>query len=226
MSGLEDMINRFNEMNIISRIIVGCCAVWIVLFIISLIGNLVLGIPYDSYTEDTNTKYADFTQLDLNGDGGLSFDEVKSYDHTSKYSISENDLYEMFVYCDKNDNGLLIGGEYDHYVIKVKGFINDLENKEKKAQREAQERAKKSSSSSSSSSNSNPFALRSGSSSDGDGAETCPYCGSEAIYESGGVYRCGECGATISNPDDLNLNYEEGYYELTLPSFYYSMNLV
>jgi hypothetical protein len=24
----------------------------------------------------------------------------------------------------------------------------------------------------------------------------------------------------------LNLNYEEGYYELTLPSFYYSMNLV
>ncbi|MBO7518683.1 MAG: hypothetical protein J6T31_06185, partial [Methanobrevibacter sp.] len=163
--------------------------------------------------------------LDIDGDGGLSFDEVRSYDHNSKYSISENDLYEMFVYCDKNNNGRLVGGEYDHYVTRVKMFIDDLENKEKKAQREAEERAKKSSSSSSSS-NSNPFALRSGSSSDGDGAETCPYCGSEAIYESGGVYKCGECGSTIYNPDDLILNYEEGYYELTLPSFYYSMNLI
>ncbi len=225
MSGLEDMINSFNEMNIVSRIVIGCCAVWIVLMIISLIGNLVLGIPFDSYTEDVATKYTDFTQLDIDGDGGLSFDEVRSYDHNSKYSISENDLYEMFVYCDKNNNGRLVGGEYDHYVTRVKMFIDDLENKEKKAQREAEERAKKSSSSSSSS-NSNPFALRSGSSSDGDGAETCPYCGSEAIYESGGVYKCGECGSTIYNPDDLILNYEEGYYELTLPSFYYSMNLI
>lgn len=225
MSGLEDMINGFNEMNIVGRIVVGCCAVFIVLMILSLVGHAVLGIPTDSFTEDTSTRYKDFAQLDINGDGGLSFDEVKSYDHNSKYSISQNDLYEMFVDCDKNDNGLLKGAEYDHYVIKVKGFIDDLENKEKRAQREAQERAKKSSSSSSSS-NSNPFPLRSDSSSDGDGAETCPYCGSEAIYESGGVYRCGECGRTIYNPDDLNLNYEEGYYELTLPSFYYSMNLV
>ena len=225
MSGLEDMINGFNEMNIVGRIVVGCCAVFIVLMILSLVGHAVLGIPTDSFTEDTSTRYKDFAQLDINGDGGLSFDEVKSYDHNSKYSISQNDLYEMFIDCDKNDNGLLKGAEYDHYVIKVKGFIDDLENKEKRAQREAQERAKKSSSSSSSS-NSNPFPLRSDSSSDGDGAETCPYCGSEAIYESGGVYRCGECGRTIYNPDDLNLNYEEGYYELTLPSFYYSMNLV
>ena len=223
MSGLEDMINGFNEMNIVGRIVVGCCAVFIVLMILSLVGHAVLGIPTDSFTEDTSTRYKDFAQLDINGDGGLSFDEVKSYDHNSKYSISQNNLYQMFVDCDKNDNGLLKGAEYDHYVIKVESFINDLENKEKKAQREAQERAK-SSSSSSSSSNYNPFPLRSDSS--GDGAETCPFCGSEAVYESGGVYRCGECGRTIYNPDDLNLNYEEGYYELTLPSFYYSMNLV
>jgi hypothetical protein len=225
MSGLDDMFNRYNEMNIVSRIVIGCCAVWIILMILSLIGHMVLGVPLDSFTEDTATRYKDFAQLDANGDGGLSFDEVRSYDHSSKYSISQSDLYEMFRRCDKNDNGLLIGGEYDSYVAQVKGFINDLESKEKRAQREAQEKAK-SSSSSSSSSNSNPFALRSGSSSDGDGAETCPYCGSEAIYESGGVYKCGECGSTIYNPDDLNLNYEEGYYELTLPSFYYSMNLI
>jgi DNA-directed RNA polymerase subunit RPC12/RpoP len=97
-----------------------------------------------------------------------------------------------------------------------------LKNQKEKAQREAKERAKNSSKSSS---NYNPFPLQSGSSSDGDGAETCPYCGSEAIYESGSGYRCAECGHYISNPDDLNLNYEEGYYELILPSFSYSMNL-
>ena len=119
---------------------------------------------------------------------------------------------------------MLIGGEYDNYVYRVKSHINDLKKQKEKAQREAQN--KKSSSSSSSSSDYNPFALRSGSSSDGDGAETCPYCGSEAIYGSGNGYRCAECGRYISNPDDLNLNYEEGYYELTLPSFIYSMNKV
>ena len=40
------------------------------------------------------------------------------------------------------------------------------------------------------------------------------------------LMKCGECGSTIYNPDDLILNYEEGYYELTLPSFYYSMSLI
>ncbi|MBQ2961927.1 hypothetical protein [Methanobrevibacter sp.] len=221
MSGIEDMINTFNEMGIIKRIIVGCCAVWIILMILTLLGHAILGIPLDSYTEESPTKYTDFVQLDANGDGGLSFDEVKRYDHNSEFSLSESELYTIFKRCDKNDNGLLIGGEYDYYVISVKSHLSDLKSQKEKAQREAQERAKKSSSSSS---DSNPFALRSGSSGDGDGAETCPYCGSEAIYQSGNVYKCAECGGTIGNPDDLNLNYEEGYYELTLPSFYYSMN--
>ena len=221
MSGIEDMINTFNEMGIIKRIIVGCCAVWIILMILTLLGHAILGIPLDSYTEESPTKYTDFVQMDANGDGGLSFDEVKRYDHNSEFSLSESELYTIFKRCDKNDNGLLIGGEYDYYVISVKSHLSDLKSQKEKAQREAQERAKKSSSSSS---DSNPFALRSGSSGDGDGAETCPYCGSEAIYQSGNVYKCAECGGTIGNPDDLNLNYEEGYYELTLPSFYYSMN--
>lgn len=222
MSRIEDMINTFNEMGIIKRIIVGCCAVWIILMVLTLLGHAILGIPLDSYTEESPTKYTDFVQLDANVDGGLSFDEVKSYDHNSEFSLSESELYTIFKRCDKNDNGLLIGGEYDYYVISVKSHLSDLKAQKEKAQREAQERAKKSSSSSSS--DSNPFALRSGSSGDGDGAETCPYCGSEAIYQSGNVYKCGECGGTIGNPDDLNLNYEEGYYELILPSFFYSMN--
>ena len=224
MSSIEDFINQFNEMNIIKRIIVGCCAVYLILMIITLLGHAILGIPWDSYTEETPTDYTDFVDLDLDGNGGLSFDEVKYYDHNSEFTISDSDLYNIFERCDKNGNGLLIGGEYDHYVISVKMHLDDLKNQREKAQREAQEKAKNSKSSSSS--NDNPFALRSGSSSDGDGAETCPNCGSEAVYSSGNGYRCGECGYYISNPDDLNLNYEEGYYELTLPSFIYSMNNV
>ena len=223
LSSIEDMINTFNEMGLIKKIIVGCCAVYLVLMIITLLGHAILGIPLDSYTEETNTKYTDLVQLDSNGDGGLSFDEVKNYDRSSEFSISQSDLQSIFDRCDKNGNGLLIGGEYDNYVYRVKSHINDLKKQKEEAQRESQN---KKSSSSSSSSDYNPFALRSGSSSDGDGAETCPFCGSEAIYSSGGGYKCAECGRYISNPDDLNLNYEEGYYELTLPSFIYSMNKV
>ena len=219
MSSIEDMINTFNEMGTVKKIIVGCCAVYLVLMIITLLGHAILGIPLDSYTEETTTKYKDFEDLDLNGDGGLSFDEVKYYDHNSEFSISQSELQSIFDRCDKNDNGLLIGGEYDNYVSSVRNYLNDLQKQKEKAQREAQEKAK---SSSSSSSDYNP--LRSGSSGDGDGAETCPFCGSEAIYSSGGGYKCAECGRYISNPDDLNLNYEEGYYELTLASFYYSIN--
>lgn len=225
MSGLEDMINTFNEMGTVRKIIVGCCAVYLVLMVITLIGNAILGIPLESYTEESPTKYTDFDQLDLDGNGGLSFDEVKNYDHNSEFSISHSQLESIFDSCDKNGNGLLIGEEYDHYVLKVKNYLKDLEKQRKNAQKEVKEKAK-SSSSSSSSSNYNPFALRSGSSGDGDGTETCPYCGSEAVYESGNGYRCAECGNYISNPDDLLLNYEEGYYELTLPSFIYSMNKV
>ena len=221
MSSIEDMINTFNEMGTVKKIIVGCCAVYLVLMIITLLGHAILGIPLDSYTEETTTKYKDFEDLDLNGDGGLSFDEVKYYDHNSEFSISQSELQSIFDRCDKNDNGLLIGGEYDNYVSSVRNYLNDLQKQKEKAQREAQEKAK---SSSSSSSDYNPFALRSGSSGDGDGAETCPFCGSEAIYSSGGGYKCAECGRYISNPDDLNLNYEECYYELTLASFYYSIN--
>ena len=191
--------------------------------IITLLGHAILGIPWDSYTEETPTDYTDFVDLDLDGNGGLSFDEVKYYDHNSEFTISDSDLYSMFERCDKNGNGLLIGAEYDHYVFSVKSHLEDLKAQKEKAQREAQERAKKSSSSSSSSSSSHSH---SSSYDSYDGAETCPYCGSEAVYSSGNGYRCAECGNYISNPDDLNLNYEEGYYELTLPSFINSINKV
>ncbi len=222
MSSIDDMISKFNEMGIIKKIIVGCCAVYLVLMIITLLGHAILGIPMDSFTEESPTDYTDFVDLDIDGDGGLSFDEVRDYDHNSEFTISDSELYSIFERCDKNGNGLLIGGEYDHYVISVKMHLDDLKEQKEKAQREAQERAKKSSSSSSSSSSSHSYSNYDSY----DGAETCPNCGSEAVYSYGNGYRCAECGYSINNPDDLNLNYEEGYYELMLPSFIYSMNKV
>ena len=37
------------------------------------------------------------------------------------------------------------------------------------------------------------------------------------LYETGGHYRCAECGSNIYNPDDLELGYWEGYMELLAP---------
>ena len=105
MSSIEDLISQFNEMGIIKKIIVGCCAVYLVLMIITLLGHAILGIPLDSFTEEAPNDYKDFDQLDLNGDGGLSFDEVKYYDHNSEFSISQSELQSIFDRCDKNDNG-------------------------------------------------------------------------------------------------------------------------
>ena len=49
LSSIEDMINTFNEMGLIKKIIVGCCAVYLVLMIITLLGHAILGIPLDSW---------------------------------------------------------------------------------------------------------------------------------------------------------------------------------
>ena len=132
MSGIDDMISKFNEMGTIKKIIVGCCAVYLVLMIITLLGHAILGIPLDSFTEETPTKYIDFADLDTDGDGGLSFDEVRYYDHNSEFTISDSDLYNIFERCDKNGNGLLIGGEYDHYVISVESHLKDLKAQKEK----------------------------------------------------------------------------------------------
>ena len=150
MSSLDELIKSFNEMGTVRKLIVGCCAVYLILMIITLLGHAILGIPLDSYTEESATKYKDFEVLDLDGNGGLSFDEVNDYDHNSEYYISQSELENIFDRCDKNGNGYLIGAEYDNYVYRVKSYLKDLKQQEEKAKREAQEKAKSSSSSSSS----------------------------------------------------------------------------
>ncbi len=133
-------------------------------------------------------------------------------------NVSSSELRSIFKRCDKNDNNLIAGAEYDNVLYKIKDYFKSLEKKRKEAQAQSSSLSSSSSGYSSSSSSSSGYSSSSSSSYDySDNSESCPYCGSEAIYESGGVYKCASCGATISNPDDLNLNYDEGYMDLLAP---------
>lgn len=197
-SNSNGLLENFRSMSNFKKIITACCAVFIVLFILSL-GAQALGFNMESYTEN-QTAMHDYASLDLDDDGALCLEELEV-----EYSnVSSSKLSSIFQKADKNNNGLIKGAEYDMFRYLLNEHFKELEKKSK-------EKTSSSSSSSSSGSSSykSPFAL---SDSSDDGAETCPFCGSEAVYESGNSYRCAECGRTISNPDDLNLNYDEGYY--------------
>lgn len=202
-SRIGDFKEQFNSMGKFKKIIVCCCAVYLVLMVLALLSHAFFGIPLEFYTEEEDSKY-DFSDIDLNGDGALDFEEVSSYFTT----VPRSELSSIFDRADKNDNGLIKGAEYDNLVLKIEDYFENLE-KAKNA-----EKSNKDSSSSASSSSSSSISSHSSSDYSGDGFETCPYCGSEAVYYSGDTIKCQECGRTISNPDDLDLNYYEGNYLL------------
>ena len=197
-SFIDAYIEKFKSMGTIKKIVTACCAVFLVLMVLSVVSRLALGLPLDYYTEAEGPSH-DYSFMDLDGDGALCLEEFEI-----EYSnVSSSELEQIFEKSDKNGNGLIKGAEYDMARYLINEHFKSLEKKKTQSKKSSS----KSSSSSSSGSNYNPFPLVSD-----DGYETCPYCGSEAIYESGNSYRCAECGRSISNPDDLNLNYEEGYY--------------
>lgn len=211
---------RFKQMSGFKRLSITCFSSFLVALVIYLIAFAILGIPLDSYTEQTETSYADFSNYDLNGDGGISFDEIREYDSVSgsSYVVPQSEIQAMFESSDKNHNGLLKGAEFDNYIRKFNDYMDELERKAKS------EQSSKSSSSSSGGrdySSGSSKATNSLNNQEYDRSEgyvlTCPYCGSESVYESGGYYRCAECGSSIYNPDDLELGYWEGYMELLAP---------
>ena len=182
-----------------------CCYVPIILLVISTVWALI----YHGYAESFDTRYpSDFKNLDLNGDGKLSFEEISQ----AEWLVDDSSLEEYFNEADTNHNGYLKGHEFDI-------FGDDILNHDSAS----------STSSSSSGSSSKGRDYSSGSnkysnnlnSHEYDRSEgyilTCPYCGSESVYETGGYYRCAECGSNIYNPDDLELGYWEGYMELSAP---------
>lgn len=194
-----------------------CCYVPIILFILI----LAFSVVHHQFAESFPTDYGDdFDYLDLNGDEKLSFDEISIVN----WNMSDSKISEYFNEADTNNNGFLKGHEFDIFGDNVKNYHRHSEDSSSSS-----DKYKYSSSSSSSGSSSNGRDYNTGNSKatnslnnqEFDRSEgyvlTCPYCGSEAVYETGGHYRCAECGRNIYNPDDLELGYWEGYMELISP---------
>ena len=188
-----------------------CCYVPVILLIIATAWALI----YHNYAESFSTDYGDeFNYLDSNGDGKLSFDEISHVD----WYVDDSKLNEYFDDADTNHNGFLKGHEFDLFVDDV---IDETSSSSEDSSSDNDKYKYSSSSSSRSSSGSSKYRNdlnnhEYDSSSEGY-VLTCPYCGSEAVYESGNGYRCAECGSYISNPDDLELGYQEGYMDLMVP---------
>ena len=192
------------------------CCVFPLIFI------LVISIASDAnlfikglHPADYETNYPDeFNNLDLNDDGKLEFNEVN---HIVSHTPQDM-LYDLFRKSDKDENGYLTGYEFDVYQSKADGNVYEadyrrlMEEKERNASKHKGGRDYNSG---------NSKATNSLNKLESDRNEgyvlTCPYCGSESIYEIDGYYRCAECGNSIYDPDDLELGYVEGYMEMLVP---------
>ena len=200
-----------------------CCYVPVILFILFIVYALI----FHGFAENFPISYGhSYEGIDLDGDGKLSFNKASQLDPT----IPNEQMTKYFNEADTNSNGFLKGHEFELFYDNVNRYYNIYGNSSSDNDKY------KYSSSSSSSSNNNK---QSGSSSSSSGNYkyvnelndqefdnssegyllTCPYCGSEAVYETGGHYKCAECGNSIYNPDDLELAYDDGYIDLLSPIF-------
>ena len=186
-----------------------CCLFPMILFAMFTIAHDAQGFYKEMHAEDYETNYPEeYYSLDINNDGKLEFNEVNNIvSHTP-----QEKLYDIFKKSDKSRDGYLYGYEYDVFRSKARGnyyeaqYRKELEEKEKQINASKQNASRKSSSSKNSINN-NEY------DSDEGYVLTCPYCGSESVYETGGYYRCAECGNNIYSPDELELGYWDGYME-------------
>ena len=96
-----------------------CCYVPAVLFIIFLI----LGMFLNAFPESFSATFDDdFNYLDFDGDGKLSFEEARQYDPYMK----DKEIGTYFSDADKNNNGYLIGHEFDFFRSDVRGSPSSI----------------------------------------------------------------------------------------------------
>ena len=193
-----------------------CCYVPVILFI----GFIVVAVVYHDAGESFPISYGHtYEYFDVDGDGRLSLDEALQVNP----NIPDSNVTKYFNEADTNHNGYLNGHEYELFYDDLnfyrKYYIDSSSSSS------GSDKFKYSSSSSSSGgrdySSGNSKSTNSLDDQEYDSGEgyvlTCPYCGSESVYETGGHYRCAACGSNIYNPDNLELGYGEGYVELTAP---------
>lgn len=184
----KNFIERFRDANIIIKLIIIIFAVFIFLLLLSWVGHIFFGFPLESYTEgDATYRPSEFDQVDIDGDGAISFYEIEDLSS----DIAYNDLLDMFNGADKNNNGVLKGAEFDGFVHRLEKYYKDIE----KQQKDTQE--KEDSSSSSSSISKSPKYI-----------DACPECGSRDIIEytdSYGYirYQCSQCDYWSYDDDDF-----------------------
>ena len=185
----ENIIDRFRNANILVKLIMIISVIFVILLISGMAAFMFFGVPLDPFTEEVETCHLEeFKAIDGDDNGALSFDEAAYYAPSIDYDV----ILDIFDHADRNNNSLLIGGEFDFYVDKINEHYNDLE-KQKQTEKTA---VKKSSSSSSS-----VPTVKSG---------KCPSCGSpdDYIYDyydefGRPYYQCTVCDYKIYDEEEL-----------------------
>lgn len=177
----KGIFKRINNSNGFARIAVFIIVAFIICLVIGFALYAFFGDATSSYSENAETRHPDdLNGLDMDCDGALSFEEADGY----APDIDNSDLSQFFDEADKNDNGLLKGGEFDWYLVKIDRHYKDLEKQKKAEENAAHEKSKQSS-------NSIPTVK----------LGKCPSCGSDAsnMYDyydefDRPYYECTVCG--------------------------------
>lgn len=120
---------RFDNASRPVRILVIVLVVFAVLWLIGMTPHIFFGEPFDSFTEESETRNpVDFNAIDMDCDGALTYDEADGY----APEVDRYTLKDIFDEADRNHNGLLKGCEFDLYVNKIKDHNSKME-KQKKA---------------------------------------------------------------------------------------------
>ena len=190
----KNLIGRFMGANIILKLIIIIIAVFVFLVACGWIGHIFFGMPLESYTEgDATYQQSQFDNLDTDGDGALSFNEVRILASDIPYG----NLSNIFDSADKNDNNVLKGAEFDGYLYHIDKYHKDFK-KQQKAEEEKAAQQK----SSSSSSRSNPIF-------EDEGHEICPICGGDEFTEFYNPlygemnWECDDCGEIFHSDDEF-----------------------